>query len=429
MIYVRKVSLWIFIAVAIATGVPTPWIPNPALAKSNPAVQTIIAQGVGKDVESAAKNAAENALTQVVGTFIQSDKILNKRTEINNGIRQESRSIDTKTREYSQGSIKAFELLETSQDNGLVRVSARVEVRIEDFKAFITKLAEGEAALDVGTTTQVEIQAKKRQNALDILVDDILLPVAEGKAIDFHVGKPQVLSEWEQTSDQRDLAWKRPRYRNFVTPDTLVLPIRIEINGNFISNARQLLDSIAISKIRIKSGYYVEERVVDQRAEEAEVDQERRFGFTPGRDAALEIVSNDSSLSEMYFVKDVTLSGTQKSSSLRDLLASEAFAPFTLSNEFEMGGRVVKLLPKMQVTFYGDDRAAIKEVLLAQAGWRAGRTTSTDRSVFSIQPFRSIAASLHSVTLIKSKKFEVFINLPIETLTKVKTIGVKLVGE
>ena len=252
MIYVRKVSLWIFIAVAIATGVPTPWIPNPALAKSNPAVQTIIAQGVGKDVESAAKNAAENALTQVVGTFIQSDKILNKRTEINNGIRQESRSIDTKTREYSQGSIKAFELLETSQDNGLVRVSARVEVRIEDFKAFITKLAEGEAALDVGTTTQVEIQAKKRQNALDILVDDILLPVAEGKAIDFHVGKPQVLSEWEQTSDQRDLAWKRPRYRNFVTPDTLVLPIRIEINGNFISNARQLLDSIAISKIRIE---------------------------------------------------------------------------------------------------------------------------------------------------------------------------------
>jgi predicted transglutaminase-like cysteine proteinase len=78
-----------------------PRAPEPAFAQNDPATRTVIAQGVGKDVESAAKNAAENALTQVVGTFIQSDKFLNKRSEINNGIKEQSRSIETKTLEYA----------------------------------------------------------------------------------------------------------------------------------------------------------------------------------------------------------------------------------------------------------------------------------------------------------------------------------------
>src|SRR5208282_2674611 len=94
MIYLRKASLSIFIAVAIATGVPTPWIPNPAFAESNPAIQSVIAQGVGKDVESAAKNAAENALVQVVGSFIDVEKQLEKKTQIANGIRAEIKNID-----------------------------------------------------------------------------------------------------------------------------------------------------------------------------------------------------------------------------------------------------------------------------------------------------------------------------------------------
>lgn len=103
MIYLKKAALSIFIALAIATDVPTPWIPNPAFAQSDRAVQTVIAQGIGKDVESAAKNAAENALVQVVGSFIDVEKQLEKKTQIANGIRAEIKNIDAKTREYRRG--------------------------------------------------------------------------------------------------------------------------------------------------------------------------------------------------------------------------------------------------------------------------------------------------------------------------------------
>jgi hypothetical protein len=110
------------------------------------------------------------------------DKYFNKRTEINNGIREQSRSIETKTREYSQGSIKSLEILETTQDNGLFRVSARVEVKREDFGAWVEKLAAGQTIIgeDIRNSiasgeTQKKIEADKVKNARDILINSILL--------------------------------------------------------------------------------------------------------------------------------------------------------------------------------------------------------------------------------------------------------------
>jgi len=47
----------------------------------------VMSSGVGKDIESAIQNAAEAALTQVVGSFIDSNKIIEKRKEIKNGIK------------------------------------------------------------------------------------------------------------------------------------------------------------------------------------------------------------------------------------------------------------------------------------------------------------------------------------------------------
>jgi hypothetical protein len=298
MIYLRKASLSIFIALAIATGVPTPWIPNPAFAQSSPAVQTVIAQGVGKDVEGAAKNAAENALTQVVGTFIQSDKILNKRTEINNGIRQESRSIDTKTREYSQGSIKSFEPLETSQDeNGLVRVTARVEVRIEDFKAFVKKLAEGETPVGPDIYPKEETQREKKENAKEIIVNNVLMPIIEGSALEFIVGKPEIYSEWERSVPPQNIQIVRNLMQTRHAPrETLVVPVEIKINPSFLQNARQTVEAIAFEKRR-----------VDMKLRGSRPCQEAARSirdFDSKRDGLLSFAGNNL-LSDIYFFKDV----------------------------------------------------------------------------------------------------------------------------
>lgn len=43
-------------------------------------IRTVVAEGVGTDPQSAAQDAAQNALTNVVGSFIDANKQLEKRS-------------------------------------------------------------------------------------------------------------------------------------------------------------------------------------------------------------------------------------------------------------------------------------------------------------------------------------------------------------
>ena len=79
-------------------------------------IQTVIAIGIGTSPQGAAQNAAENALTQVVGSFIDAETILTKKTEIRDGVVAKSKELSKKISDYSQGSIKSFEILNTSQN-------------------------------------------------------------------------------------------------------------------------------------------------------------------------------------------------------------------------------------------------------------------------------------------------------------------------
>ena len=128
---------------------------------SNKEIKTIVVEGVGSDVQSAAQNAAQNALTNVVGSFMDANKMLEKRTAIRDGIRSQTTNIKNDIKEYSQGSIQSFDILEAKHEGGLTRVTAKVAVRIEDFRAYVKKLAEGEAAVGGGLFAQM-ITEKKR---------------------------------------------------------------------------------------------------------------------------------------------------------------------------------------------------------------------------------------------------------------------------
>jgi uncharacterized protein len=145
--------------------------------------QTVIAEGVGSNVESAAQNAAENALKQVVGTFIDAQKQLDKHFEISNGIRNETKTISTNIKEYSQGTIKGFKLIDSQQDGALIRVNAEVLVRIDDFHAYINKLAEGEVAVDQGLFVKMATEKKQQSNLSSILFDNVIAPVTKGSVI------------------------------------------------------------------------------------------------------------------------------------------------------------------------------------------------------------------------------------------------------
>src|SRR3954452_18168224 len=73
-------------------------------------IRTVVAEGVGSDAQMAAQDAAQNALTNVVGSFIDANKQLEKRSQIRDGIRNQTTQIRTDIKEYSQGSIQSFEL-------------------------------------------------------------------------------------------------------------------------------------------------------------------------------------------------------------------------------------------------------------------------------------------------------------------------------
>ena len=105
---------------------------------------TVISSGVGKDIESAIQNAAEAALTQVVGSFIDTNKLIEKRKEIKNGIKTQSKKVSSKVSQYSQGSIQSLDIIDVVEKGGLTYVTVKVSVRIEDFEKYMKKIVSAE---------------------------------------------------------------------------------------------------------------------------------------------------------------------------------------------------------------------------------------------------------------------------------------------
>ena len=68
--------------------------------------EVIIATGYGTHSSSALRNAAENALKSIVGSYINS-KLNQKQSVIANGIASYVKKVNASTLDYSQGSINA----------------------------------------------------------------------------------------------------------------------------------------------------------------------------------------------------------------------------------------------------------------------------------------------------------------------------------
>ena len=132
---------------------------------------------------------------------------MKKQSAITDGVKTQTKSLDTKTTEYSQGSIKHFEIVNSSEQSGLYRVTAKVEVRVEDFKAFIAKLARDETKLDEGVFAQVATRLKNADNALTYVAESVIAPILEGRASIIKIGKPAVYSEWSKTHDKISIGW------------------------------------------------------------------------------------------------------------------------------------------------------------------------------------------------------------------------------
>lgn len=264
----------------VAAPAPPPVIAAPTAAPAPNGIQTVVSEGLGTDVPSAAQNAAQNALTNVVGSFMDSNKMLEKRVEIQDGVRSQTSRIDTNIKEYSQGSIQHFEVLQVSEQAGLTKVTAKVSVRIDDFKAFIKKLAEGKTDVEAGLFSSLATEKNQKGN-LEKIIIDLVNPVVKGEVSRFEIGKPITVAEakkeirnryiaGEKEGELRDYAENSINHSaeeylesldKFVAtkhPNLVVyIPVKVVLDQGFYENSFKTLENTAggKSKLQIKKDF------------------------------------------------------------------------------------------------------------------------------------------------------------------------------
>lgn len=207
-------------------------------------VETIPAEGLGVDIKSAAQNAAENALKQIVGSFIDSNTLLEKRTLIDNGIKSETKSISSDIKEYSQGSIKSFETVEVKQEGGLYKVIAKVSVRKENFSVYVKKLASGTTQIDgVGMFANISTKENQLNNLTSIVYDKITTPIISGEVIEFKIGKPILLSDFAQNPPD----WYKDSILSHkqLSQNIIIFNVKTYLNQAFSKNVDDTLKQIA----------------------------------------------------------------------------------------------------------------------------------------------------------------------------------------
>ena len=220
-------------------------------------IKTVISDGLGTDVPSAAQNAAQNALTNVVGSFIDATKLLEKRTEIQEGVRSATSRIDTNIKEYSQGSIQGFEVLEVSSQGGLTKVTAKVSVRLENFKNYIKKLAEGEVAVaGESLFAQAATETKQMDNKSALLYENVILPISYGQVFNFTIEPPQPAKSYK--IDQRDQSFTQRAFNTLIQQygieNVFIFKLTVSLKPEFEENMKKTLSNISSNQKKVISG-------------------------------------------------------------------------------------------------------------------------------------------------------------------------------
>lgn len=380
-------------------------------------IEKVMATGIGSTTETAVQNAAENALTQVVGSFMSTDTLLKKRTEIQDGIRSKTKTIDTSVKEYSQGSISTFEILESSSENGINRVTAVVEVRIDDFRKYIEKLAEGEVTIKKGLFAKVATISTNSQNAKRIVIDDILFPIINGTAVEFEINEPTVWGEMKST-------YKHPSPHfmgnHKLLDETIVIPVAVIVNKSFLENATKKLESISVDKKRFSWDIG---RGVDRYSPNYPKLWDEKYK----NDGFLFVLSSSQKTADLYTLKGVKgagRSGSYPSSlDLKEELETMAFAD--TEGYMILGSQ---RFPDLLVTLLGHNNQIIDEAIV--------RKNSNDPYMFADRTWSNLmteqwqyASNLRGgkILMIYPKlTFHLFMNLEPEVLAKIGSIKIAM---
>ena len=214
------------------------------LIASNKNVKTVITKGFGSSVDEASQNALKNALKQVVGSFIDSETLFSKKKAINNGIVELTKTIKKDTQDYSQGSIKYFEILKTEERNGIFIVEAKVEVLQGEFSRFIKKFAFAESSFPGAEFSSIiETNLNNKKSKAELISNKVIQPLTEGTVYDMQIG------DWKFINDWRNFCAENFYYQNllggcenFKNNNVILATVEISINKNFLKNTINIFE-------------------------------------------------------------------------------------------------------------------------------------------------------------------------------------------
>jgi len=231
-------------------------------------IKTVITKGYGTSIDDAALNAAEDALSQIVGSFIDSETIIKRKKEIKEGIIDSSKIINKDVRNYSQGSIKYFEILEIKNNGPIFIVEAKVGVRVEAFKAYIKKLAFEQKNIET-INLFAEMQSKKNnlENKYGLL-KKLIHPIERGEVTEITIGELISFNEFiesgkceEAFSNRYEVGMRLYRNHDFcsknsqrlynkkMSPDKMVIfNFSLKIKDDYLDNIYNTFDKISDHK-------------------------------------------------------------------------------------------------------------------------------------------------------------------------------------
>ena len=216
-------------------------------------VRNVTVVGRGESFDKAAQNAAKNALTEVVGTFLDSKTLVNKKTVIDDGLLK-GQGNPCRYKRYSQGSIQSLKIIDAYQENNLAIVIAKVRVRIDDFRRYVEKLSSGRTDVSAGLFAAMTSQLDNQLNGYNILMQDVFKPLAQGKNYIIKMGEPQSLTGFYGTAyctknnypvcDEKSGGFSR-----FDSQTSVIIPVHIRLNPEFRAHMLRYLDNIASKRV------------------------------------------------------------------------------------------------------------------------------------------------------------------------------------
>ena len=234
--------------------------------------------GVGKKVNEALQNAAEIALMNSVGTFIDTETLISKRTEIRDGVRKQSKSYNNEMLESSKGTIEQIDILETRNENGLVYIDAVIVVRVDDLKVLIEPIVKAEKKISKGLFAKVQKTKSQNADKEQLLLKRVFYPIISGDNTQIEIlgidsvdditdYRPQYLKNFLsrfKDSFSEKLYQNFPRYLKHHETKYLsdshkrqlkdyesgyVVTIKIELKDDLVNQMKEILDQVSYDKV------------------------------------------------------------------------------------------------------------------------------------------------------------------------------------